>query len=632
MMAEAGQVTFPDHGLVYVTGLNTASGGKFTSIGAGKTALGDAICYTLFEVGQFNNIRQFSTDEEGGTYVCLNCSLGKAALKVESGFKCNELSQSGEGFKFAYDQEVIGRARLGQTRDELLKAIRVSPDVARWTIMVDGDRLRFNDLSQQKLVELLMMSLAQPPWDHFHSKAKETLSNFQSELTAASIKYNQYAESLKTKNDELESAISDKEEAKKEYDSGKALISEMLFNVRQQLASEIASLAKIKDDQESTKKKIKQIEDERASKYHELETKGLGIDSQIGKARESREAVWAILATKTSDANATKTKLDEVQSTPETCSQCGQDWPVKIDPSIVQALKADHKLKIEAKNKASDELEMATRAVRVLEDQRQGIRTQLKALAVSNDIQQLGIKLDELDSEGDEILESKQDLELEIKELERGPSRDKLSRCESIVTERQAQAKAAKEKLEAASATIAEAEVSVNVVKYWTAGFGPTGIPNMILRNAIDPLNAVARRLSSIMTGDTIQVSFDTTKTLATGKDKSELVIKVKNCLGSKKGRQGSKGERGLANLIISETLAEVGQVNRRVGFKWYDEVISGQDPTVRCAILSYLKGMARANGLLVFITDHHSEAVNYSDFVLQAEKTSSGTTYSWLR
>ena len=78
--------------------------------------------------------------------------------------------------------------------------------------------------------------------------------------------------------------------------------------------------------------------------------------------------------------------------------------------------------------------------------------------------------------------------------------------------------------------------------------------------------------------------------------------IEVDNRLGDKELAGSSKGEAGLTNFIIAETLSEVGQISRRVGFRWYDEILPHQDPKVCQSIYSYMKDLAERLGVLVFL------------------------------
>jgi len=134
------------------------------------------------------------------------------------------------------------------------------------------------------------------------------------------------------------------------------------------------------------------------------------------------------------------------------------------------------------------------------------------------------------------------------------------------------------------------------------------------------------------MSGGTLGISYETTKELTSGAEKNCLNIKVKNSRGASRVTGNSKGESGLTNLIVAETITEVGRVSSRIGFRWYDEVVNSQDPKVRKCILSYLKETANRLGILIFVVDHHPEVSAYADHVLRATKSKEGvTTFSWV-
>jgi len=169
------------------------------------------------------------------------------------------------------------------------------------------------------------------------------------------------------------------------------------------------------------------------------------------------------------------------------------------------------------------------------------------------------------------------------------------------------------------------------IAGYWVEAFGATGIPNMIINEAIVPLNSISKRVSLRMTNGILEVAYGTKRQLNSGQDISELSITVNNKFGSSLVAGSSKGEAGLLNLIIAETLAEVGNVASRVGYRWYDEATRSQDQVVRRAIFSYLKELANNLGILTFVVDHSIEVASYADRVLIAEKSLDGiTSYIW--
>jgi DNA repair exonuclease SbcCD ATPase subunit len=205
--------------------------------------------------------------------------------------------------------------------------------------------------------------------------------------------------------------------------------------------------------------------------------------------------------------------------------------------------------------------------------------------------------------------------------MSKGPSDSAVKVAESAHAERKTALTKAQDGLKAAAEALAVAQATLKVMDYWNVAFSPYGIPNMVLREALAPLNAEARRISTTMTGGTIEVVYSTTRELASGMEKAQLNIEVNNLLGSQDLAGSSKGECGLTNFIISETLCNVGQVARRVGYRWYDEVVPHQDPKVCHAIYSYLSEIAQKLGILIFMVDHNPLVANYADHFLVVEK-----------
>jgi DNA repair exonuclease SbcCD ATPase subunit len=323
-------------------------------------------------------------------------------------------------------------------------------------------------------------------------------------------------------------------------------------------------------------------------------------------------------------------KLNEMQSVPTNCPTCGKPWDKAHGVGEIKAQKAAIAAQEIYRDAALDGLAR-------LDEEVKAVRQQIDAIGASDTgkVQhQESIALSyEYEENERNVANTNTDitrLSLRLQTLKQGPDRSRLDSYAAILNERTAKAAKIKADLEKTATELAEAEELVKVLSYWAEAFGPTGIPNLILAEAIKPLNQIAQRISKLMTGGTIEIVYDTSRKLASGKSSSELVIHVNNKIGSKRLEGSSKGESGLTNLIIAETLAEVGSISSRVGFRWYDEVLNSQDPVVRQSILSYLKDLAERLGILVFVVDHHAETANYADYVLVAEKKVDGTRYYW--
>src|SRR6267142_458332 len=98
MKVKTARIEFPEKGLVLVIGSNLAADGKLQSVGAGKTALGEALSRTLLGVaGRYTHLGYFlSDDSKGDMYVRVDAELLREPFVVEMGFRCKELVGEGE--------------------------------------------------------------------------------------------------------------------------------------------------------------------------------------------------------------------------------------------------------------------------------------------------------------------------------------------------------------------------------------------------------------------------------------------------------------------------------------------------------------------------------------------------------
>lgn len=212
----------------------------------------------------------------------------------------------------------------------------------------------------------------------------------------------------------------------------------------------------------------------------------------------------------------------------------------------------------------------------------------------------------------------------------KGPDKSRIIEAQTSIKERLIHLKRAQKAVDDSAAKIVEDEQALQVAVYWQEAFGPAGIPNMILRDTIGPLNETSRRISTLMTGGCIQVNYSTSRELVSGRDKAELNITVDNPDGASRVEGNSKGEASLTNLIVAETLAEVGGVAARIGYRWYDEILANQEEGARRSALAYMKEIASRYGILIFVVSHTPEAASYADYILTAVKETTGTTYRW--
>jgi len=600
---------------------------------SGKTSLGEAISRSLVGVtGKFSKLGDYSHNDKGNTYIDLRTTLNDQPLRVEMGFKCKELSRTGEGLRYTIGQETpIERGHLTETREELTRVVNVTPELAQWTVFIDGDNLKFSKLSEKDAVDVLMWSLQQPPWTFYAEKSSKALQNAKRDLAtdqamieearrrlqSVIVAKNQAQDALKT----AQRAF-DEEVARNHTKLVESKASQSRLDIRaQELVKTLADI----------RKRLKEIEDEKARQHHELEKQRNKIERELTEHRAKRDTLHAPRAEAQAKIRQEEQALAKMKSVPKNCPTCGKAWDKaygqeeleRQQTSIVEAQKA---LDTFAAN-----LRVASTTVQQYETTVREIDADIRNLGGARETATLSNQYEESDRELNRIKDNVRSLQVTLAALERGPDNSTLLRAKTVFEERQEEHKKASGSVEETSTKLFQSQEVLKIVDYWNRGFGPFGIPNMVLGEVINPLNEIARRISLLMTGGTIEVTYATSRALASGDSKAELTVNVNNRIGSKKIAGNSKGESGLTNLIIAETLSEVGQVSNRIGYRWYDEVLNSQDPAVRKSILSYMKQVAHTLGILIFVVDHHQETANFADYILIAEKTEDdGTTFKW--
>lgn len=628
------ELEFPDHGLVLVLGQNLAAKGRLKSVGAGKTALGDAISRTLLGVrGRFSHLGAFSCDATGNKDMMVKLELedGAHRLVVESGFRCKDMSRTGEALRFTLDGTLVERGDLNDTRRELADAVRVSSDLAEHTIHVDGDRLKFSKLPQRTLVDLVMDTLGQAAWDTRQGSVRRLANEHRANRDKLTTQLN----ALRDRARDLAGLCRDGEEdvtaADKDLTAARA---EQANLIRAQevlitaLATKVAAREATKKD---LRRKMKLIEETVATELHQLEIRLNDAKAVVETANETyMTAMRAVTAITTDKTNTRKRLTDHEKSL--SCPTCRRAYDNQADKEAqvtklrrqMEDLEAETKELTDAERAARQEKDRATR----LADQ---IQNDLTALARQNDTAALSAEYERLESNGARQDRDLAELKQELAFIKQPPSDAALVKAKAVLRERVRETVKVGNDIDALKADLDKADRIIEVMEYWETAFGPAGIPNLILHDGLGVLNHACARLSQVLTGGTLELKYATTREMASGDTRPELAIEVLNTIGSKRLEGGSKGESGLTNLILAEALAEVARTSDRVGYRWFDEVVNNQDALVRSTIYGYLREQAHARKILIFVVDHHADVTDHADYTLVATKDASGaTTYSW--
>jgi DNA repair exonuclease SbcCD ATPase subunit len=634
MRFDEAEIEFPNSGLVLVTGVNKASGGKMSSVGSGKTAFGEAICRTLLgSKGRFTQPRSFSRDKKGNCYVRVEAEHRGVPLIVENGYKAStEFPEAtGEGLRYQYgNKPSVERSRLEETRDEIAAIIGVTPLLSNWTVFIRGKKIEFSDLSQEDAVNLVMAALVQPPWTQFFERSKAVVANFKNTVENDE---NNHAATLKRIADGTASISGAEQEvaaAEKVYNEQRSKNDERIKQLNAEVAAKKQLSEKAGLRKDAIKKRLDEIETEKAEKQHALEIERNDIDDKIYAAGLRRDDAVEKRSKAKSALDTAAEKLEELQSTPKDCPSCGKPWDkAHGDEEIAKQKAAVDKAEKVHKEKAAI-VEKINKEIAALQTDRRATAGKLSALNVKPEITGLTDEYEGLDTDDRARDRRIHAIEIEIIGLKKDVSDAGVKAAKATLEERKRHLNELNEQLKTLAASIAEAKEASKVVTYWNKAFSPTGIPNMVLAEAIGPMNQVAKTISHRMTGGTIHVTYATSKQLVSGASKAELLINVVNDIGSSELQGSSNGEGGLTNFIVAETLSEVGSVSSRVGFRWYDEVVPYQDPVVAKSIYAYMREVAHRLGILVFLVDHNPVAENYADHILVIEKSRGGTAAAW--
>ena len=631
MTVREQEIEFPSQGLVFVSGVDEST--QFESIGSGKTSLGEALCIAVCGIrGRYATLGHYSTNEKGNTLVKVEGHFQDKDLTIEMGYKYKEMSKTGEGLRFTLGGTPISRSHVDLTRVELSHTLGITPEVALWSVYVDGDRLDFSSLSQTQAVELMMSALGQPSWSTYYDKAKKTLTELKSDVAAKSSSRETLLELIETTKQGIIKAGETLERERVTFESQKEAMEKQLADAQSKLKDTQDKIAERATNRKEIKAKIKKIEDSLADQNKAMEIEEMRLRNEKAVISHEKKPLTQLESQLSNEHYRSDLDLKSLKLKPKECPTCKKPWDKgpsdsDIEKATGKVTESVGKLK-EIRSKIEEvNLREETKQAEIDEQQKRQ-----RQLNVKDQVNGFSSELDALDKLDTRAASECTTLSVQVAILNSGPSDIGVIKAQGILDSKNASLVEYEDKVAVTTLELEENKQLCKVVEYWSGAFNPSGIPNMVLSRSVDPLNQVSMALSHRMSGGTLGISYETTKELSSGADKNCLNIRVKNSRGASRVTGNSKGERGLTNLIVAETITEVGRVSSRIGFRWYDEVVNSQDPKVRRCILSYLKETAKRLGILIFVVDHHPEVSNYADHVLRATKSKEGvTTFSWV-
>jgi DNA repair exonuclease SbcCD ATPase subunit len=380
------------------------------------------------------------------------------------------------------------------------------------------------------------------------------------------------------------------------------------------------------------KAKIKKVEDELAEQNKALEIVEMRLRNEKAAISQEKKPLSQLENQISSEHYRSDLDLKSLKLKPKECPTCKKPWDKGPSDSDIE--KATNKVTqvLEKLSGIRAQIDEITTREDAKQDEIDEHQKKQRQLNVKDQVRGFSTELDTLDRLDAKAATECTALTVQVALLSKGPSNSGVVKAQGVLDSKQVSLVEYEGKLASVQSELEENQQLCKVVEYWSGAFNSSGIPNMVLSRSVDPLNQVSMALSHRMSGGTLGITYETTRELTNGADKNCLNIRVKNSRGASRVAGNSKGESGLTNLIVAETITEVGRVSSRIGFRWYDEVVNSQDPKVRKCILAYLKETAQRLGILIFVVDHHPEVSAYADHVLRATKSKEGvTTFSWV-
>jgi DNA repair exonuclease SbcCD ATPase subunit len=482
------EIEFPDKGLILVAGLNHASHGKLKSVGAGKTAFGEAICRTLLGTrGRFGTAKGFSRDKKGDFFVKVEAQHNGVPLIVENGFKCTEFPQSnGEGLRYRYgEKKAVERSKMDETRNEIAAIIGVTPALADWTVFIDGRKIEFDRISQEDAVNLVMAAIMQPPWTQFFERSKKIVNNFESSTSNDASNHTAALRRLEHARGQIAAAEEALQEEENVYKSQRQLNDERIALLGQEKTDKLKATKTASTRQDAIARRTKQIEDQKAEAHHKLEIERNDLDDQIRAEQEKKDAAVEKRSTALAALTTAKEALAALEATPKDCPTCGKPWDKGHSAEEIAKAEAKAAKVRLAYNATAEKVTAITQAMTAQQNKRREVSTKLQNLNAAGEVTELSNEYQRLEIANKARDQRIHAIDVEIVGLRRDVSDANVKAAKATLHERKSQASKTEKEIADLAKTYAEGQESLKVVKYWNKAFGPTGIPNMVLTEAL---------------------------------------------------------------------------------------------------------------------------------------------------
>ena len=154
---------------------------------------------------------------------------------------------------------------------------------------------------------------------------------------------------------------------------------------------------------------------------------------------------------------------------------------------------------------------------------------------------------------------------------------------------------------------ITETDAKLKQAIFWINGFGPRGIRSLIFENIMPYLNERANHYSSILTDGTIQISVMATSKTKAGDERERISVSAVNADGSQVYEGNSGGERKRVDLCILLALQDIilNRSQASIRLSVYDELLDELDEEGIERVVELLKDRGQTQP--VFLISHNT-------------------------
>lgn len=608
---------FIDHDFLLILGQNSDSESS-SSNGSGKSALLEALVWVLFG----RTLRGLTFDEVVNNQTKKGCQIDLWFKKDKQEYHLRRhRADPAEGNALKLYEEIssqgaskeLSRASNRETQQLLEEILGMNFEIFMNSVAFpQGSAQFFSTLSdaEQKAILEKMLSLETLSEAQIRVKADLKtldLSISQNELKLSNLQTKQ--ETVESQSEQLKrSHLSFEEERQRE-------IKELLQQIRiekdktQELNTFKANKLR---QQHSLKVKITK-NTEALSGIEEKQDESRELESKLYKV----EAKEGPLKKETRIATAKLNRIIALEGK-ATCPTCGQSVSGKLMEEQRKALE----LEIEDLSTQQDDLL----------DEKEGIKLQLRELEKEfNRLSELEVELSRakntLEASQKELWEFQSSVKLS--EERAGQLKEQAYDLKSKINPHQEGMAEVAKTLENLSQEIGKVEDEQNDLEkereylaFWVAGFGDRGLKSFILDSVIPTLNDETNRCLSILSDGTIRANFHTQTQLKSGEYREKFGLDIWTENGADRYLGLSGGEQRRLNLAVLMSLRRLAQMQAgaQCNLLLADEIFDALDQPGLERAVELLK-VQRQNGAKVIVISHSDELQEHFQDILTVQK-----------